>query len=165
MTHLSTKQLWVQEAIQSSGVEVRKVPRAEHVSDIPTPSGDVRIQAGRPVDGIRTPLRRSVWVTRDFILVSGKRLRTDGFWKNRDVARWGYMRRQFERRWPKKTTLAVGGCFSFVAGMFVVATGAWGDGAQCYNVVWFIGRSSVLYGSPSPAALRAGIRRAGGRLP
>lgn len=34
--HLSTKQLWVQGAIQSYGVEVHKVPRADNASDVLT---------------------------------------------------------------------------------------------------------------------------------
>lgn len=50
--HLSTKQLWVRGAIQSSGIEVQNVSRPDNVSDILRHSGGVRIEARPPEDGV-----------------------------------------------------------------------------------------------------------------
>lgn len=56
VNHLSTKQLWVQGAIQGYGVEVQNVPRAEHASDMLThPVGEMEFQEGLHRMEYRTP--------------------------------------------------------------------------------------------------------------
>lgn len=53
---LSTKQLWVQGAIQSNGMEAQEAPRAENASGISAhPMGGVRIEGGPPWMEYHTP--------------------------------------------------------------------------------------------------------------
>lgn len=55
--HLSTKQLWVQGAVQSYAMEGRKVPRAENASDISArPVGEAEMKEGLRRTEYQTPV-------------------------------------------------------------------------------------------------------------
>ena len=55
--HLTTKQLWVQGAVQADGMEVLKVPRAENSADILThPTTGEEMAAGLDLMGVRREL-------------------------------------------------------------------------------------------------------------